>query len=262
MKIYVTTLQRIVAVMLSVAMVVSLFRSDMFATSANAEPTAVVKNFVTDEGQIVGKDYYPTVADEPLATINADTVIVYDYHEDGAKLLELTGVKDTEIYLSQKVVYESGTVLYRYYAAESNGTVYDAQLNGYEFILANDVTIADEEPEASATPTPTAAPEEIIDKTLTDKTGVSVKGELPESVTLTVEAVATEDLGINTTTYGISENGLFFDVTLTSNGADYQPENGVTVVFPEDKIPFSAGTSYYAYHIHDDGTVSKTGPFV
>ena len=164
-KIYVNKLKRIVAVMLSVAMVVSLFRSDMFATSANAEPTAVVKNFVTDEGQIVGKDYYPTVADEHLATINADTVIVYDYHEDGAKLLELTGVKDTEIYLSQKVVYESGTVLYRYYAAESNGTVYDAQLNGYEFILANDVTIADEEPEASATPTPTAAPEEIIDKT-------------------------------------------------------------------------------------------------
>lgn len=246
MKKYVNKLKRIVAVILSMALVISLFQSDMLRTFADENATTPVKNFVTDEGQIVSDNYYPTTADEPLATIKSDTIIVYDYHKDGAKLLELTGVKDTEIYLSQKIVYENGTVLYRYYASENEGTVYEVQLKGYFFILATDVIINGE----------------TTEKTLTDETGIAVKGELPADVTLTVEAIATEELGINTTTYGIGDNGLFFDVTLFNGDEDYQPENGVTVEFPEDKIPFATGATYYAYHIHDDGTVDKIGPYV
>ena len=367
MKKYVNKLKRIVAVTLSMALVISLFQSDMLRTFADANVTTPVKNFVTDEGSIVSQDYYPTVADEPLATIKSDTIMVYDYHENGAKFLELTGVKDTEIYLSQKIVYEKGTVLYRYSTAESKGTMYDAQISGYEFILATDITIVGEEPETTASPEATTAPEEetitldfvpndlvvnsatatekyavinettirlykspdynaegieltvnagtiielvtaytysdgqvvyrfdyngmendalynaalseysgypiipakyitvgveTTEKTLDDESGVSVKGQLPESVTLKVKDAKTEELNIDTTTYGIGENSLFYDVTLISGGADYQPENGITVVFPEGKIPFSAGATYYAYHIHDDGTVDKTGPFV
>ena len=83
MRKYVQFLKRIVAVTLSVAMMVSLFQTGSLRTFADEVTSKEnVKNFITDEGAIVSKDYYPTVADEPLATINTDTVVVYDNIED------------------------------------------------------------------------------------------------------------------------------------------------------------------------------------
>jgi len=52
-------------------------------------------------------------------------------------------------------------------------------------------------------------------------------------------------------------------VTLLQNSAEYQPENGITVTFPEAAITNSGlavGDYYKVYHIHD-GATDVTGPF-
>lgn len=91
---------------------------------------------------------------------------------------------------------------------------------------------------------------------LTDATGVSVYGNLPEDVTLTVTPETASSAGI----VSAGDNSLFYDVKLTQNGAEYQPES-ITITFPEDKIPFERGTYYNTYHVHGD-TLTTEGPFL
>lgn len=260
MRKYVQFIKRIVAVTLSVVMMVSLFQTGALRTYAETEETSneSVKNFITDEGEIVSKDYCSDAGEiPPSATINTDALIVYDNVEDGAKTLELTGVKDTEIYLEQKIVYEKGTVLYRYSAVDQGTSVHAAQLSGYEFILAKDIEIVEEETDEPV----------MEDATLTDKTtGITVSGTLPQGTTLSITELAIEDIALDSTVYPYdTENEdrvIAYDIKLMYNGTEYDPEEPVTMVFPGKNITFEASSGYVIYHVHADGTVGVIGPIV
>ena len=104
----------------------------------------------------------------------------------------------------------------------------------------------------------------LVRSDITDEngTGVEVSATMPSSTSLEVTPATLEEIGIDAEEYNIGENSLFYDVTLYDiNGDVYQPEGGVTVKFPRDKIPFETGKSYRVFHIHD-GAVDVTGPFV
>ena len=92
-----------------------------------------------------------------------------------------------------------------------------------------------------------------IEKTDT-ATGVAISAQLPEDVELTVSPKTLAETGLDTAAYPIDGASLFYDVTLLQNGAEYQPENGITVTFPESAIADSGlevGDYYRVYHIHD-----------
>ena len=92
-----------------------------------------------------------------------------------------------------------------------------------------------------------------IEKTDT-ATGVAISAQLPEDVELTVSPKTLAESGLDTAAYPIDGASLFYDVTLLQNGAEYQPENGITVTFPESAIADSGlevGDYYRVYHIHD-----------
>ena len=88
MKKYVNKLKRIVAVMLSVAMVVSLFQLDLLRTFADGEATQA------SDGGTITLDFVPNdvavdsaTATEKYAVINDTTIRVYktpDYKSEGS----------------------------------------------------------------------------------------------------------------------------------------------------------------------------------
>ncbi|MBR4036525.1 MAG: VWA domain-containing protein [Oscillospiraceae bacterium] len=91
---------------------------------------------------------------------------------------------------------------------------------------------------------------------LTDTTGVSVYGDIPDGATLSVSSVLTADTGLADGIYVIGENSLFYDVTLLdADGNETQPgAGGITVTFPESAVLASGlavGDKYHVYHIHD-----------
>ncbi|MBQ4628862.1 MAG: hypothetical protein IJB44_07260, partial [Clostridia bacterium] len=98
--------------------------------------------------------------------------------------------------------------------------------------------------------------------TFTDTaTGIKVEGMLPSDAVLTVTRLTSEDVGLDTDLYPVDEDYLLYDISLTLNGQDYQPEDLVSIVFPEDLCNFASGIYYVAYHILDDGTVEIIGPY-
>lgn len=210
-------------------------------------PTPIVLDFVPND--LVIND---STAAEKYAVINDTTIRVYKSPDYQAEGVELTVNAGTVIELVTAYTYSDGQVVYRYdYNGVENSALYNvalSELSGYPIIPAKYIT---------------AGIATTDNQMKTDEnTGVSVEGSLPTDVQLTVTPAQTSDLAIDTAGYGIGEKSLFYDVTLISGGADYQPTNSVTVTFSEDKIPFGSGSSYYAFHIHEDGTVDKTGPFV
>ncbi len=97
-------------------------------------------------------------------------------------------------------------------------------------------------------------------KHLIDHSGIKVAGlSVPDDVTLSVTPKTIEETGLNTDIYTVSENSIFYDVTLLQNGTEYQPADGITVTFPESEISLDIGSYYTVYHIHD-GVVETTTP--
>ena len=97
-----------------------------------------------------------------------------------------------------------------------------------------------------------------------DGTGVTVGAVLPEGVSLSVSPKTLADSGLDAELFSVSGASLFYDVTLLRDGGEYQPENGITVTFPEAAIlnsGFAVGDSYTVYHIHD-GVVEGSVPAV
>ncbi|MBQ6849464.1 MAG: VWA domain-containing protein [Oscillospiraceae bacterium] len=91
---------------------------------------------------------------------------------------------------------------------------------------------------------------------LTDASGISVSGDIPDGATLSVSTVSTADTGLADGIYVIGENSLFYDVTLLdADGNETQPgTGGITVTFPESAVLASGlavGDKYHVYHIHD-----------
>ena len=104
---------------------------------------------------------------------------------------------------------------------------------------------------------------ELKDTTLVDEdTGITVSGSLPIGTTLSIKEVSLESTGLDTTIYPVGEHSMVYDISLTYNGEEYQPEGEVTVKIPEAKIPFDFNTGYMLYHIAEDGAVEVKGPYV
>ncbi|MBE5869544.1 MAG: hypothetical protein E7293_11430 [Lachnospiraceae bacterium] len=193
-----------------------------------------------------------------VAYVANDTVTVYEYYENGALGMVCTGALGEQIELTKKFTYTVDgvdTVIYHFADSDFAGAMGAADDANYQFILASDVTFTAPEVTLEPEPTETAIPDSA--------TGVSVAGDLPDDVTLTVTEKTLAESGIDTTVYPISGASLFYDVTLLQNSAEYQPENSITVTFPETAITNSGleiGDSYKVYHIHD-GVTDVTGPF-
>lgn len=193
-----------------------------------------------------------------VAYVANDTVTVYEYYENGALGMVCTGALGEQIELTKKFTYTVDgvdTVIYHFADGDMIGAMGAADDANYQFILASDVTFTAPEVAPDPEPTKPAIPD--------SETGVSVAGDLPDDVTLTVTEKTLAESGIDTTIYPINGASLFYDVTLLQNSAEYQPENGITVTFPEAAIANSGlavGDCYKVYHIHD-GVTDVTGPF-
>lgn len=207
----------------------------------------------------VPADVTPT--EESLGTQTAyvanDTVTVYEYYENGALGMVCTGALGEQIELTKKFTYTVDgvdTVIYHFADGDMIGAMGVADDANYQFILASDVTFTVPEITPDPEPTETVIPD--------SETGVSVAGDLPDDVTLTVTTKTLAESGIDTTVYPISGASLFYDVTLLQNSVEYQPKNGVTVTFPKSTITASGlavGDYYKVYHIHD-GAVEVSAP--
>lgn len=193
-----------------------------------------------------------------VAYVANDTVTVYEYYENGALGMVCTGALGEQIELTAKFTYTVDgvdTVIYHFADSDFAGAMGAADDANYQFILASDVTFTAPEVTPDPKPTETVIPDSA--------TGVSVAGSLPDDVTLTVTEKTLAESGIDTAVYPISGASLFYDVTLLQNSAEYQPENGITVTFPEAAITncgLVVGDSYHVYHVHD-GATDVTGPF-
>ena len=193
-----------------------------------------------------------------VAYVANDTVTVYEYYENGALGMVCTGALGEQIELTKKFTYTVDgvdTVIYHFADSDFAGAMGAADDANYQFILASDVTFTAPEVTPDPEPDETVIPNSV--------TGVSVAGDLPDDVTLTVTEKTLAESGIDTSVYPISGASLFYDVTLLQNSAEYQPENAITVTFPEAAITNSGlavGDYYKVYHIHD-GVTDVTGPF-
>ncbi len=173
------------------------------------------------------------------AYIIPDCLTIYKNHIDDVEQKVVENVTGEKVYVYYFYELENGTVKYKIDYAGENIAISTAIAEGYTFVKSTDMV-----------------------KVLSDSTsGVSVSGSLPEGVSLAVTPAEITDLPLDNAGVTIGEKSLFYDVTLYLNDTEYQPENGVTVTFPASNVPFVSGTTYYAYHVKDDGTVETYGPF-
>ena len=180
------------------------------------------------------------------AEITVNPVILYKSLDNGAEGVSIEVETDTEIQLVTQYTFTTDAgrlVFYRYDYSGDNADLSSAALSetsGYVFIPAESISVGE---------------------TLTNEaTGVAVSGTLPRDVALTVTEETAETAGLGSDIFAIGENSLFYDVTLSQNGAEYQPET-ITITFPEGKIPFAQGAYYNVYHVHGE-TVTTTGPYL
>lgn len=157
--------RNIITLTLTIIMLVS-FALPAFAYGANE----IIKNFETDNGDIVESYYYPSVKDELSATIKSDSVYVYDYIGDCSYGVEAEGLAGVKVWLCQYIEYANGEVLYRYYLDESSNDFFGTSMT-YQFISAKDVTIDGQEP--------------TVDTETEDTTGPEI--ENPEETTITLD---------------------------------------------------------------------------
>lgn len=226
----------------------------------------------TPDGEFITLDFLPAglIAEsesmtDTTAIITANPVTLYKSLDNGAEGIEVTVESGTVIDLITKYTFATDTgslIFYRYDYYGTNEALNDAALSehsGYVFVYSGDISIQGTDNTGNSGSIDTPAETEKTDVV----TGVVVSAELPEDVTLTVTQKTLEESGLDTTAYPVSGASLFYDVTLYQNSAEYQPENGITVTFPEAAITGSGlgvGDSYNVYHIHD-GIVDMTGPF-
>ena len=91
--------RNIITLTLTIIMLVSI-ALPAFAYGANE----IIKNFETDNGDIVESYYYPSVKDELSATIKSDSVYVYDYIGDCSYGVEAEGLAGVKVWLCQYTV--------------------------------------------------------------------------------------------------------------------------------------------------------------
>lgn len=173
------------------------------------------------------------------AYIIPESLTIYKSHMDDVEYVTVADVKGETIHVYYYYELSDNTVKYKVEYTGENTALAAAISGGYTFVKSADVA-----------------------KIAADSTtGVSVSGNLPQDVTVTVTPADVAELPLENSDITIGENSLFYDVTLMQNGETYTADGDVTVTFPADKVPFASGSTYYAYHIKDDGTVETYGPF-
>ncbi len=181
MKKYVNKLKRIVAVMLSAAMVVSLFQWDLLRTFADGEGTSKPMLDFIPEGATLEENKMNEPY--PVAYVKNNEVTLYADFAAGAQGAIYTGAQGEQIELANSYTYTAGgktVVLYKYEYYEFDGVMHTARNDGYMFISADDISFTEvEKPEATATPEPTVSPES------TPKPAPDTTPVIPENPTLT-----------------------------------------------------------------------------
>ena len=143
--------KKLIAFILSVSMFVSLcpsFNVTFTAetteetTESTEAPAEVQRDFESEYGSIVSKEYYPQT-DIPSAVISStEPVTVYDDVLNGTSYgvtsENLTGL---QIWLEQCIVYENGNIIYRYSLVDKEHEFQNTALT-YQFIPAEYITPA------------------------------------------------------------------------------------------------------------------------
>ena len=203
-----------------------------------------VVNLVTDHNGLVtsGVSYYN---ESRTGTIISDNAVLYTGYDDNSLTTTLTGAANTEILVLGYVEYGDGTIIYYYDPTINNE--FDAAVGDYAFIASEDVSFG----------VVTVDGLVVEDKA----TGITVMGTLPKDVKLNVTPI-TDKLALNLdVSYPIGEHFVAYDISLTLNGQEYQPEGEVYLEIPESQVPFSFASGYNFYHIHDN-TVEVVGPII
>ena len=94
-----------------------------------------------------------------------------------------------------------------------------------------------------------------------EKTGIKVEGRLPENVMLNVTPLERGDIDFDEDKYPLNGDMFLYDITLTVDGKEYQPEDSASIIFPQEMCNFENGLFYVVYHVHNDGTVDVLGPY-
>lgn len=271
MRRFVKFAKRIIAVTLSVAMMISLFQSDLLRSFADvaeteAESTTPVLDFVPEgvEPVIVDMNY-------PIVYVKNNEVTLYDGYTAGAAGAVYTGAQGEQIQLAKSYTYtteEGNVVLYQYTYQDFEGVMYTAYQDYYMFISADDISFdVVEKPEATPTPTvaPTAEPTETSAPTETP-TATPEVAESPEpTATPTPEATETPEEEKITLDF-IPNDPVVNDATATEKYAvindttirvykspDYQAEgveltvNAGTVIELVTAYTYSDGQVVYRY---------------
>lgn len=203
-----------------------------------------VVNLVTDHNGLVtsGVSYYN---ESCTGTIISENAVLYTGYDDNSLTTTLTGAANTEILVLGYVEYGDGTIIYYYDPTINNE--FDAAVGDYAFIASEDVSFG----------VVTVDGLVVEDKA----TGITVMGTLPKDVKLNVTPI-TDKLALNLdVSHPIGEHFVAYDISLTLNGQEYQPEGEVYLEIPESQVPFSFASGYNFYHIHDN-TVEVVGPII
>jgi len=239
------------AVILSIAMMVSLFQADVLQSFAHGKKTSKA---IAEEN--ITLDFVPndivvesSAATEKYAVINDSTICVFKSPDYQAEGVELTVNPGTVIELVTAYTYSDGQVVYRYdYYGVENSALYNAalsELGGYPIIPAKYIT---------------EGVETVENTTITDpETAVSVTGLFPITAELDTVPTTVSELPTGTDTTNINENALFYDFTLSNGGAYFEPSGKVKVTFPQANFNFAQGTEYTIYHVTDNGEVTTLG---
>lgn len=181
------------------------------------------------------------------ATIKGTSVKIYKDLYYGAPGIEVAVTENTEIDLITAYSFSNGAVMYRFdYWGSESPELYNEVLD-YCFINATDITVAGEEPEATATPEVTPAPTPTAAPTATPKPTV----EPTATPVQTVAPTATPEAGNSIVDYGSMSKTMYItsnSLTLYKNHIDDVETTFVSGV-KNEKV------KVYFYYELSDGTV-------
>ena len=269
-------MKRILSMLLALLMVVSILPAPGYAEDGNASADSAVLPVSADYSDDVGQyAVLNTAANLPFFDISFETpttafvdryASVDDFSTDilfeiaaAEVVTETYTKKDVETGESTECILSSLWYRVNVVQGDALGELQDGfwilqNCLNEEYAYENPALILQDPPVADPEPTPT-------DKSDPD-TGVVVSATLPADITLDVTPKAAAETGLGTDLIPAGRASLFYDVTLLQDGAEYQPEGGVTVTFPAAAIAESglaAGEHYHVFHIHD-GKIDMTEP--
>lgn len=242
------TMKKATAMIISAAMVVSV---------AQILPAFAAEDITLDCIPAANETAEDTTAIGTTAAIKGTSVEIYEDLYYGAPGVEVAVAENTEIDLITAYEFSNGAVVYRFdYWGSESPELYDAVLD-YCFISAADITVAGEEvePEATATPAPTAAP--TAEPTATPAPTAEPTATPAPTAAPTAEPTATPapteapEAGNSIVDYGSMSKTMYINtssLTLYKNHIDDEESKNISGV-KNEKV-----TVYFYYEL-SDGTM-------